>query len=218
VAAEISPATPTNSCLFAAHRTLLLNADYHPLGYPLETLNAEDTLRGYYLGRFHVVGWSETWAHSPTTELRLPSVVALKDYIPTANLYGVPSCTLHNLYVRDRGLCQYTGQTLKLHATSKEHEATMDHVVPRCMGGAGVWDNVVLASWPVNNRKGALSLARAGLQLRTPPWVPTGADLLYLWLSAERLHELPPTWYDYLKVLKPTPRLLRVLERLAHAA
>ena len=103
LAAPPSP-TASNASLFASHRTLILNADYQPLGYPLETLNAEDTLRGYFLGRFDVVSFSETWAHSPTTELRLPSVVALKDYVPAANLYGTPSCNLHNLYVRDRGL------------------------------------------------------------------------------------------------------------------
>lgn len=215
MAVELPLTAPTNASLFAAHRTLVLNADYHPLGYPLETLNAEDTLRGYYLGRFDVIGWSETWAHSPTTELRLPSVVALRDYVPAANLYGVPSCTLHNLFVRDRGLCQYTGKTLKMHAGSKEHEATIDHVIPRCRAGGGNWGNVVLASWAANNRKGSLTPEKAGLKLLQTPWVPTGADLLYLWLTEERLRELPTAWHDYLRVLKPTPRLLRVMEKVA---
>jgi 5-methylcytosine-specific restriction endonuclease McrA len=204
-----------NTHLFASHRTLVLNADYHPLGYPLETLGAEDTLKGYFLGRFDVVSWSETWAHSPTTELRLPSVVALRDYVPVANLYGTPSLNLHNLFVRDRGLCQYTGQALKLHAPNKEHEATMDHVVPRSQAGAGAWENVVLASWPANNRKGCLTPERAGLSLRSQPWVPSGADLLYLWLTEDRLAELPTAWHDYLRILKPTPRLQRVLEKMA---
>jgi 5-methylcytosine-specific restriction endonuclease McrA len=211
----IAPAPPTAASVFAAHRTLILNADYQPLGYPLETLGAEDTLRGYFLGRFHVVNWSETYAHSPTTEQRLPSVVALKDYIPAANLYGTPSLNLHNLYVRDRGLCQYTGQSLKMHASNKEHEATIDHVVPKSRAGGGTWDNVVLASWQANNRKGNQSLERAGLQLLTQPWAPTGADLLYLWLTEDRLAELPNAWQDFLRILKPTPRLLRVLEKLA---
>jgi 5-methylcytosine-specific restriction endonuclease McrA len=211
-------APPSNAALFATHRTLILNADYHPLGYPLETLNAEDTLKGYFLGRFDVVSWSETWAHSPTTELRLPSVVALKSYIPAANLYGTPSCNLHNLFVRDRGLCQYTGQAVRLQAADKAHEATMDHVIPKCQAGAGNWDNVVLASWPANNKKGHLSPEKAGLSLLSQPWVPSGADLLYLWLTEDRLAELPTAWHDYLKILRPTPRLLRVLERLQLAA
>lgn len=208
-------APPLPSTVFAAHRTLMLNADYQPLGYPLETLGPEDTLRGYFMERFHVVSWSETYAHSPTLEQRLPSVVALREYIPAANLYGTPSLNLHNLFVRDRGLCQYTGQSLRLHAPHKEYEATIDHVVPRSKGGEGVWENVVLASWQANNRKSNLSLERAGLNLRSQPWAPTGADLLYLWLTEDRLAELPTAWQDFLRILKPTPRLLRVLEKLA---
>jgi 5-methylcytosine-specific restriction endonuclease McrA len=215
MAAEFLSAAQENAALFAKHRTLVLNADYYPLGYPLETLNAEDTLRGYYLNRFQVISLSNTWAHSPTTQLQLPSVVALREYVPAANLYGTPSCTLHNLFVRDKGLCQYTGQALKLHSTDKFHEATMDHVIPKSQAGSGDWANVVLASWPANNRKGSLSPERAGFTLKNLPWVPSGADLLYLWLTEDRLAELPTAWHDYLRVVKPTPRLLRVLERQA---
>ena len=215
VADERLSAPLDNARLFASHRTLVLNADFHPLGYPLETLNAEDTLRGFFMERFHVVSWSETWAHSPSLEQRLPSVVALREYVPAANLYSTPSCNLHNLYVRDRGLCQYTGKALKLHAASKEMEATMDHVIPRSRAGGNGWENVVLASWTANNRKGNSTPERAGLTLQTLPWEPTGADLRYLWLTEDRLAELPLAWHDYLKILKPTPRLMRVLERAA---
>ena len=87
--------------------------------------------------------------------------------------------------------------------------------MPRARAGTGHWDNVVLASWPANNRKGCLSPERAGMRLLTQPWVPSGADLLYLWLTEDRLAELPTAWHDYLRVLKPTPRLLRLMEKMA---
>lgn len=202
---------------FHQHRTLLLNADYQPIGFPLETLNAEDTIRGLFMGRYQVVEWSNIYAHSPSMEMRLPSVVALREYIAAANLHLVPTCNLHNLYVRDRGLCQYTGQPLRLNSSSKEFEATVDHVIPRAHQGHGNWDNVVLASWQANNRKGHKKPEQVGLTLRTMPWTPTGADLLYLWLTEEKLHGLPQPWHEFLLRLKPTPRLQRVLQTLAAA-
>lgn len=217
----ILPCTPqhVSSCAhaFHAHRTLLLNADYTPFTYPLEPLNAEDTIRGLFLGRYKVVEWSETFAHSPSCEMRLPAVVAVKDYVSEAGLYTVPTCNLPNLYVRDIGLCQYTGTELKLHSPNPSMQATIDHVHPKSLGGLLTWSNVVLASQAANNRKGNLTLAQSGLTLRTQPWVPRGADLLYLWLTQTRLETLPPTWHEFLQV-KPTPALRRVLETLASAA
>ncbi len=217
----ILPCTPqhVSSCAhaFQSHRTLLLNADYTPFTYPLEPLNAEDTIRGLFLGRYKVVDWSETFAHSPSCEMRLPAVVAVKDYVPDAGLYGIPACNLPNLYVRDAALCQYTGMELKLNSPNPSMQATIDHVHPKSRGGKIEWTNVVLASQSANNRKGNLTLAQSGLTLRTKPWVPRGADLLYLWLTQARLETLPPTWHEFLQV-KPTPTLRRLLEDLDRAA
>jgi hypothetical protein len=146
--------------------------------------------------------------------MRLPSIVALREYVAAAGLYTVPSCNLHNLYVRDRGLCQYTGQPLRLNTDSKQTAATIDHIVPRADKGTGNWENVVLASWEVNNKKGRRLPQQAGLTLLTQPWVPTGADLLYLWLTEDRLATMPTAWHEYLQ-LKPTPRLQRALQLAA---
>lgn len=209
---ESSIFLPTHA--FHAHRTLLLNADYKPFSYPLEPLNAEDTIRGLCLGRYKVVEWSQTYAHSPSTEMLLPSVVAVKDYVAEAGLYGIPTCNLHNLYVRDTGLCQYTGAELRLSGTTPHNQATIDHVHPRSLGGLLEWSNVVLASQHANNHKSNKSLLGSGLTLLTHPWVPRGADLLYLWLTETRLAMLPATWHEFLQV-KPTPALRRVLEKAA---
>jgi len=200
--------------VFNSHRTLLLNADYTPFTYPLEPLNAEDTIKGLCLGRYVVVEWSETYAHSPSLEMRLPSVVAVKEYVTDAGLYGVPACNIGNLYVRDKGLCQYTGRELKLHGVGTHSLATMDHVVPKSRGGLLTWDNTVLASQYANNLKGDKDLKDFGMELLNKPWVPRGADLLYLWLTEERLASLPQTWHAFLQVV-PTPALRRVLDRAA---
>lgn len=213
----MEPQTSLPSHAFNCHRTLLLNADFKPFTYPLEPLNAEDTIKGLCMGRYKVVEWSNTYAHSPSTEMRLPSVVAVNEYVADAGLYGIPTCNLQNLYVRDAGLCQYTGQELRLSSTNPHLQATIDHVHPRARGGKIEWLNTVLASQHANNQKSDKTLSEAGLTLRTQPWIPRGADLLYLWLTQSRLETLPPTWHEFLQV-KPTPALRRVLEVLNRAA
>ncbi|NBV54926.1 MAG: HNH endonuclease [Proteobacteria bacterium] len=200
----------SSACAFYQHRTLLLNADYKPLGFPLETLNAEDTIRGMFLERLTVVTESDVYAHSPSCQMRLPSVVALKEYVNPVGLYGVPSCNLHNLFVRERGLCAYSLRELKLKSDSADAAATIDHVISRAEQGEHRWDNVVLASWSINNKKGAKRPEQAGLTLQMKPWVPTGADLLYLWLTEDRLATLPVAWREHLQLV-PTTRLQRVL-------
>jgi 5-methylcytosine-specific restriction endonuclease McrA len=205
----------TRVTTFHNHRTLVLNADYQPLGWPLETLGAEDTIRGIWLERFVVVAGSNTVAHSPTRDYLLPSVVALRDYVNPLGLYGTPSLNLYNLYIRDRATCQYTGRTLRLHSPHKSDEATADHVIPRCQQGKDVWDNLVLASWEMNNRKGSKRPEHFEHALRGTPWTPTGADLLYLWLTEDKLAEMPVAWQEFLSIIRPSPRLQRVLGQAA---
>lgn len=206
------PAAPQ---AFAQHQTLVLNADYQPFGYPLEKLGAQETVKGLFLERYRVVEWSTTYAHSPTYEMRLPSVVALKEYVPQTSLYGTPTCSLENLYVRDHGTCQYTGLPLRLKSANPEHEATMDHVHPQCRGGLAVWDNVLLASFTANSRKGNKTAEAVGFTPRIQPWTPTGADLLHLWLTEDRLSTMPETWKEFLAAIKPSPRLQRLLSQIA---
>lgn len=209
----------SGSSPFDRHRTLLLNADYKPLGFPLSALNGPDTVSAVMGERVRVVIQSDTYAHSPTREFRLPSVVALVNYVPAAGLFGLPACNLHNLYVRDRATCQYTGQALRLNSDDSTTAATIDHVVPRAdwLDGGTHWTNVALASSFINNKKGRRRPEEADLRLLTKPWVPTGFDLLYLWLTEERLAALPEPWQEFLQ-LEPSPRVLRALDGLAQAA
>lgn len=59
---------------------------------------------------------------------------------------------------RDRHRCQYCGA----------RASTLDHVQPRCQGGATSWSNLVAACSPCNQRKGGRTPAEAGMKLITP--------------------------------------------------
>ena len=60
---------------------LVLNADFRPLSYfPLSLLSWQEAVSAVLTGRVAVVAEYEEWVRSPSTRLRLPSVIALKRY------------------------------------------------------------------------------------------------------------------------------------------
>ena len=125
---------------------LVLNADFRPLSYfPLSLWSWQDAVKAVFLSRVNVVSEYDHVVHSPSVEMRLPSVISLKDYIP---LSRKPAFTRFNVFLRDRFSCQYCG--ISYHAES----LTFDHVIPRALGGRTQWLNVVTACEPCNLRKG----------------------------------------------------------------
>ena len=116
---------------------LVLNADYRPLSYfPLSTWHWQETIKAIFLDRVAVLSHYDRVIRSPSSAFRLPSVVALKQYIPQNRR---PPFTRFNVFLRDGFTCQYCG-----HARQAP-ELTFDHVVPRSRGGRTSWDNVVTA-------------------------------------------------------------------------
>jgi 5-methylcytosine-specific restriction endonuclease McrA len=122
---------------------------------------------------------------SPSTVIRIPSVVVLKDYIKPQKRVAF---TRFNLFLRDEFCCQYCGS---------KGDLTFDHVVPRARGGVTSWENVVAACAPCNLAKGSKSLHRSGLTLRKPPRQPSSDELRNYGrkFPPNHLHE---SWVDYL--------------------
>ena len=168
---------------------LVLNADFRPLSYfPLSVWSWQDAVKAVFLDRVSVVSQYDRTIHSPTFEMRLPSVIALKEYVPAARR---PAFTRFNVFLRDRFTCQYCNGDF---ATS---ELTFDHVIPKSRGGRTSWQNVVTACSPCNLRKGNLLLKESGLVLRHVPTEPSTQML------QEHGRAFPPgylheSWRDFL--------------------
>lgn len=165
---------------------LVLNADYTPLSYyPLSLWSWQDAIKAAFLERVDIVAEYDREIRSPTMRMRLPSVVALRQYVrPSA----WPAFTRFNLFLRDRFSCQYCGAP---------DELTFDHVIPRSHGGRTTWQNVATACAPCNLRKGGRTPEEAHMALRQRPFQPTSHQL------QENGKGFPPhycheTWRDYL--------------------
>ncbi len=168
---------------------LVLNADFRPLSYfPLSVWSWQDAVKAVVLDRVSVLSEYETEVHSPSFALRLPSVIALREYIPAARR---PAFTRFNVFLRDRFECQYCGDGLPA------HELTFDHVIPRSRGGRTGWENVVAACGPCNLRKGSALPRECHMLPRQVPRQPTS------WELQENGRSFPPnhlheSWRDYL--------------------
>ncbi|WP_197918000.1 HNH endonuclease [Thiosulfatihalobacter marinus] len=168
------------------HPALVLNADYRPLSYyPLSLWPWQDAVKAAYMDRVDIVAEYDAVVRSPSTELRIPSVVVLKDYVKPQKRVAF---TRFNLFLRDGFRCQYCGG---------KGDLTFDHVVPRAAGGVTSWQNVVAACSPCNLKKGSKSLRRAGMRLRKPPRQPGAEELRNLGrrFPPNFLHE---SWMDFL--------------------
>ena len=168
------------------HPALVLNADYRPLSYlPLSLWPWQDAIKAVFLDRVTILAEYDTLVHSPSTEMRLPSVVVLRDYVKPAKY---PAFTRFNLFLRDEFACQYCGAN---------GDMTFDHVHPRSRGGRTTWDNVVAACSRCNLRKGDKTLKRSGMRLRRDPVQPTAMQLQNVGrkFPPNFLHE---SWMDYL--------------------
>ena len=168
---------------------LVLNADFRPLSYfPLSVWAWQDAVKAVVLDRVSVLSEYETQVHSPSFALRLPSVIALREYIPAARR---PAFTRFNVFLRDRFGCQYCGDDLPA------QELTFDHVIPRSRGGRTSWENVVAACGPCNLRKGSALPKECHMLPRQVPRQPTS------WELQENGRSFPPnhlheSWRDYL--------------------
>lgn len=166
------------------HPALLLNADYRPMSYfPLSTVPWQTAVKLKYEDIIDVVAEYPDTIHSPSMEMRIPSVVALRRYVaPSTHV----AFTRFNVFLRDRFRCQYCGEKFKA------ADLTFDHVVPRAAGGETRWENIVAACEPCN----AVKDDKHAKPIRLP-YKPTTRQLL----AAQRLfppNYLHESWIDYL--------------------
>src|SRR5712672_2502800 len=168
-----------------AHPALVLNADFRPLSYfPLSLMPWQDAVAAVVKDTVAVVAHYDKWVRSPSTRIRLPSVVALRQYQPIRKRVAF---TRFNVFLRDRFRCQYCGGRFRA------DDLTFDHVKPRSFGGVTEWHNVVAACDPCNLRKSN----RSEMKPLRIPFEPSSQQLI----AAKRMfppNYLHESWLDYL--------------------
>ena len=101
-------------------------------------------------------------------QIRIPRVILLMsfDRLPKKEV----KFTRHNIFERDRNMCQYCGRVFD------RKDLNLDHVVPRDRGGPTTWENIVCSCIPCKTRKANRTPIEAHLRLvrkpKRPKWRP----------------------------------------------
>ena len=85
-----------------------------------------------------------------------------------------------NIYARDRNKCQYCG---KKYPSS---ELSLDHIIPRSMGGVSNWGNIVCACTKCNVKKGGRTPKQVHMTLIAKPTKPKRNPSIHVHASAQR--------------------------------
>ena len=113
--------------------------------------------------------------------VRIPTIIILKSYnkVPLFR----PKFGLKALWLRDGGICQYSGKALNF------SEASIDHIMPQSRGGETSWENCVLCDRLLNSKKGDKTPAEAGLKLRNIPQEPKSVPVTLTIKNTEGIKE-----------------------------
>ncbi|MEO1083168.1 MAG: HNH endonuclease [Acidobacteriota bacterium] len=168
--------------------TLVLNAHYQPVG----RVSWQQAFRLIFTGRAEVVeNYADRVVRSARDAWPVPSIVRFLRKVAKMPFRRKVIFNRRNVYLRDRGRCQYCGVVVP----STEFE--FEHVVPRAQGGRTAWDNIVVACVRCNQRKGGRTPEQAGMRLMSQPRRPTSLPIKVpsglIWREG-----MPTSWRDYL--------------------
>jgi len=165
---------------------LVLNANYSPMmvctakrAICLEILNKIDILANY-----------KEKVHSPSTSINLPSVIKIRNFIRYDNL----SVDLNrkNILSRDEHVCQY--------CEGNRGPLTIDHILPKGRGGQDLWENLVTACKPCNQKKGNRTPEEANMPLKRIPKRPNRLHYFYKFVNEKQTEWRPYLFMEPFKI------------------
>lgn len=115
-------------------------------------------------------------------DFRFPSIIRLQRYVNIP--YKRVNLSRHNIFKRDRNRCVYCGSKDAL---------TIDHVLPKSMGGRDSWENLVTACQKCNAKKGNMTPEQAGMDMRHQPFRPS-----FVMFLSNFAGEVREDWKPYL--------------------
>ena len=171
------------------HDVLVLNNDYEPLNI----CNLRRAVVLVFLGKAEVLHTNSKVIGTVGGSIHSPSVVKLRHHVKRP----LPELRLsrRSIFARDSYACQYCGHQAR--------ELTIDHVVPKRLGGKSTWENLVCCCRRCNTRKGDKTLEQASISLTRQPRRPRYVPFISLTKYLEGARN--EVWRDYLPIFRDTP-------------
>jgi len=129
---------------------------------------------------------SHDWVSTVNFYIAVPRIIRLLFYdrLPRNEV----KLNRRNIFARDKNRCQYCGQR------QPTSELSLDHVIPRSMGGKTVWENIVCACAECNVKKGGRTPKQAGIMLIHKPVRPRHNPFVRIHLGQQRYR----SWQQFL--------------------
>jgi 5-methylcytosine-specific restriction endonuclease McrA len=148
-----------------AEPVLLLNANYAPLS----VCSTRRALGLYISGKAEMLQNGRGLVQTVSRSFPRPSVIRLGYMVkrphPRVRL------TKREIFRRDQHTCQYCGW--------KSNHLTIDHVLPRHLGGGHTWENLVAACPECNLKKGGRTIQQSNMKLLRVPQEPSASALYF---------------------------------------
>jgi len=169
--------------------TLVLSAGYEPV----DRISWQRAITLWWIDKVEIIEeYGDRVIRGADFAMSMPCVIRYKR--AQRRVRRAVRFSRENVYLRDGGRCMYCGVGLALAS------ATFDHVVPRRLGGATSWENVVIACLGCNQRKGGRLPAEAGMRLLVAPVkprrLPSGPRERFVYADG-----MPEPWKGYLSRL-----------------
>jgi len=118
------------------------------------------------------------WVSTVNFYVAVPRIIRLLFYdrLPRGDV----KFNRRNLFARDKNRCQYCGRRFPM------SELSLDHVVPRSLGGQATWENIVCACAHCNVKKGGRTPEEAGMHLIRQACKPRHNPLIHIHMGNER--------------------------------
>lgn len=182
-ATRVSSARDNTPHSMDTDKVLVLNNSFEPL----HVCTARRAVILLFTGRAERIEDSPKIVRSPSIVFVLPTVIRLYRYVKRPASPAI-SFNKKNILKRDVYTCQYCGR-------NGGERMTIDHVIPKSLGGRTVWENVVSACRACNLRKGNKPLQEVRMSLLRKPSKPASA--FYLGIMAHSPHRVL-AWNKYL--------------------
>ena len=145
---------------------LVLNANFAPIN----VCNVRRALGLIHSEKATLVMNGRGYIRTVSRDLPCPSIIRLAYMVrrprPTVKL------NKQEVFRRDNHTCQYCG--------TRPQRPTLDHVIPRHLGGEHSWENLVTACPACNHRKGGRTTDQANMRpLKKPVAPPASADYIF---------------------------------------
>ena len=145
---------------------LVLNANFAPI----HVCNVRRALGLILQDKATLVMNGRGYIRTVRTQIPCPSIIRLSHMVKRPR--PIVKLNKQEVFRRDGYRCQYCGV--------RPSRPTLDHVIPRRLGGAHTWENLVTACPSCNLRKGGRTVEQANMQPRKKPIrPPASADYIF---------------------------------------